>query len=200
MIYFCTYFKSEFIFFMKNLFIRNPFERLQKGAVVILCIVLAGTVSSCSSKSESDIDMSDIDFSNIENLYEQPLPVIQKCVQGKWKWYVSVGGESGISYHDNIFVDINSKYYVIEYGDGQQNTIFFEWQRREIFFPFFEDPLYKGKESYLMWNKNANGESLANGWFFESIKNDTLFVLVDTYPRHIYDFPYRLGFVRINEK
>ena len=41
---------------MKNLFIKNPFECLQKGAVVILCIVMAGTFSSCSSRSESDIE------------------------------------------------------------------------------------------------------------------------------------------------
>ena len=53
-----------------------------------LVLVLAGSFSSC----ENDIDMSNIDFSNIENLYEQPLPMIQKCVQGEWKLQYTTGG------------------------------------------------------------------------------------------------------------
>jgi len=161
-----------------------------------IALFLAGSMISCTNKQE-DIDMSKIDFSNIENLYKQPLPVIQKCVQGKWKWYVSIGGYSGVDYSDNIFVDIKSNYYVIEYENGQQRTIFYEWKRREISFPYSEHPLYKGEKTYLMWDKNANEETLSNGLFFGSIKNDTLIVHVDTYPRLIYDFPYELGFVRI---
>ena len=177
--------------------VKNPFERMQKGAVHALCVLmLAGSYFSCTSKTEDD--MSDTDFSNIENLYEQPLTVIQKCVQGKWKWYVSIGGHSGADYFDNIFVDIKDNHYVIEYEDGQQRIIFYEWKRREICFPYSEHPLYKGKKTYFMWDKSANEETLINGWFFESIKNDTLKVSVDTYPRKIYDFPYGLGFVRIN--
>ena len=51
-------------------------------------LVLAGSFYSC----ENDIDMSKIDFSNIENLYKQPLPVIQKCVEGSWKLQYSRSG------------------------------------------------------------------------------------------------------------
>ena len=91
-----------------NKVIKNPFERMQKGAVVALCIVLAGTFSSCNKKSDSDIDMSKIDFSNIENLYEQPLPVIQNAVQGEWQLQFSVGG-----FVYQKIIDIHSSYMYI---------------------------------------------------------------------------------------
>ena len=91
-----------------NKVIKNPFERMQKGAVIILCIVLAGTFSSCNKKSDSDIDMSKIDFSNIENLYEQPLPVIQNAVQGEWQLQFSVGG-----FVYQKIIDIHSSYMYI---------------------------------------------------------------------------------------
>ena len=34
---------------------------------------------------DDDIDMSLVDFSNIELLFGQSLPVVQKCMEGKWK-------------------------------------------------------------------------------------------------------------------
>lgn len=43
--------------------------------------------------------MPNIDFCNIENLYEQPLPIIQNCVQGKWQLQYSIGG---FSYQKNV--------------------------------------------------------------------------------------------------
>ena len=166
---------------MKIFFIKNPFERLQKGAVVILCIVLAGTFSSCSSRSESDIDMSDIDFSNIENLYEQPLPVIQKCVQGKWKWFISVGGDAGVTYPVKTFVDIKNDHIIIDYDDESQRTFYYTWKKRFV---------YGNKyETYLMWSTERD----AVIWHFESIKNDTL--CVGTAVEQIGSV-----FVRINEK
>ena len=106
---------------MKNV-MRIFFERLQKAAVPMLCVVcvvmMAGSFSSCQPNSNTDIpnddidisnndiDMSQIDFSNIENLYEQPLSVIQKCVQGKWKIYAQFGGFVGITYPENKFIEI----------------------------------------------------------------------------------------------
>jgi len=165
---------------MKNLFIKNPFECLQKGAVVILCIVLAGTFSSCSS-SENDIDMSDIDFSNIENLYEQPLPVIQKCVQGKWKWYAQYGGDAGVSYSVKTFVDIKNDHIIVDYDDESQLTFYYTWKKRFV---------YGNKyETYVMWSTERD----AVIWHFESIKNDTL--CVGTAVEQIVSV-----FVRINEK
>ena len=50
-------------------------------------LLMVGIFFSCSSKleenSDSDIDWSKIDLSNIENLYAQPLPVIKKVVEGQ---------------------------------------------------------------------------------------------------------------------
>ena len=161
-----------------------------------VALILSVSFSSCSCGKKDD--MSGIDFSNIENLYEQPLPVIQKCMQGKWKWYVSFGGHSGADYSDNTFVDIRHDHYIIEYENGQQRTVFYKWKRREICFPYSEHHLHKGKKTYFMWNKSTNNETFSNGWFFGSIKNDTLIVHVDTYPDVIYDFPYELRFVRID--
>ena len=59
----------------------SPVIKISFLKLAALALMLAGSFSSCAKKN--DIDMSKIDFSNIENLYEQPLPVIQKCVQGK---------------------------------------------------------------------------------------------------------------------
>jgi hypothetical protein len=43
-------------------------------------------------------------------LYAQPLPVIQKCIQGKWKWHEAFGGVAGISYPKDTYVDMNEDY------------------------------------------------------------------------------------------
>ena len=59
-------------------------------------LLMLGIFFSCSSKlgedSDSNIDWSKVDLSNIENLYAQPLPVIKKVVEGKWKLQYSEGG------------------------------------------------------------------------------------------------------------
>ncbi|MDR2148997.1 MAG: hypothetical protein LBE91_21360, partial [Tannerella sp.] len=60
---------------------------------LMVIVIFAGLFYSCDK--DDDIDMSKIDFSNIENLHEQPLQVIQKCVEGKWLWYSSCCGISG---------------------------------------------------------------------------------------------------------
>ena len=53
-------------------------------------IMLTGCFIACSTSKDviddvEEIDMSSIDFSNIENLFAQPLPVIQKCMEGGWE-------------------------------------------------------------------------------------------------------------------
>ena len=52
-----------------NRVIKNPFERVQKGAVVMLCIVYTMLVWSCQSKNEADQPLSDeqISFNLSEN-------------------------------------------------------------------------------------------------------------------------------------
>ena len=134
-----------------------------KTRVAILAamlLVFVGGFASCEEKA-ADIDTSKIDFSNIENLYAQPLSVIQKCVQGKWKWYVEFGGVVGISYSDSTFVDIDEDRCTIDYSDGTQQTIFFTWKRSYV---------DMGYETWVMWEKERDKAF----WCFHSIKNDTL--------------------------
>ncbi|MCL1942443.1 MAG: hypothetical protein FWF54_02700 [Candidatus Azobacteroides sp.] len=149
--------------------------------LVMLLPILGGSVVSC--KDDDNIDMSGIDFSNIENLYEQPLPVIQKCVQGKWKWYVSYGGIMGKNFSENTFVDINNDHYIVEYDDGLQLTWYFTWKKCSV---------NAGYKTYVMWDKERNEA----GWYFHSIKNDTLSVLSDI-PTGYADIPSGFGFIRI---
>ena len=122
-------------------------------------LVLAVSFFSCK---KNDIDMSQIDFSNIEKLYAQPLPVIQKCVQGKWKWYAQFGGVIGISYPENTYVDINDDHFIVEYDDGSQQKTYFTWKRH-----FIDD---RGYKMWVMWDIERN-EGI---WYFGEIKNDTL--------------------------
>ena len=110
------------------------------------------------------LDMANIDFSNIEDLYAQPLPVIQKCIEGKWKWYISIGGVVGVSYSENTFVDIYTDHYMVEYDDGNQRTFYFTGKR------YYSNLL--GFKTYVMWNNELD----QGIWYFETIKNDTLSV------------------------
>ena len=149
---------------------------------ILAMLLLAGSFSSCS---DDDIDMSEIDFGNIEDLYAQPLPVIEKCVQGKWKWIESCGGYVGCRYVDNTFVDIKKDHVVIDYADGTQGTFYFTYKKRLAYCVGNEE------YTYVMWNKD-NNEAF---WYFTSIKNDTLSVghspLTGNYPR------FESSFVRI---
>jgi len=122
------------------------------------------------------------DMSNIDNLYAQPLPVIKKCVEGKWKWYVSYGGLAGANYSDNTFIDIKEDHYVIDYEDGSQRTWYFTWERYNVI---------DIGQTYVMWNNTLNKA----GWYFVSIKNDTLMAASSTPTGP--DIPNSFGFVRV---
>ena len=154
----------------------------------MLSLLLLFLFTQCSKKEsdidmpeENDIDMPKIDFSNIEKLYELPLPVIQKCVQGKWQWYVSCGGVAGCQYDENTFVDINEDNYVIYYADGTQRSSDFTWVKLYLYIV--------ESETYAM--KSVDGAL----WYFTSIINDSLRVYSLSEPND--DFPFREGFIRI---
>ena len=51
-----------------------------KKLVVIMFFALLIFDNGCSKNNPTEID-----YSNIENLYEQPLEVIQESVKGKWR-------------------------------------------------------------------------------------------------------------------
>ncbi|MDR0508091.1 MAG: hypothetical protein LBH32_14945 [Dysgonamonadaceae bacterium] len=118
------------------------------------------------------IDMPDIDFSNIENLYAQPLPVIQKAVQGKWKVYqIALDGFwYNVSYPENLYIEFKDNYYVYwEYG-GKPDTVYFAWKKTAI--ENWRNPL-KGHITYVMW-KGKPEDDYADNWYFYNILNDTL--------------------------
>ena len=146
---------------------------------------------------------SDIDFSNIENLYEQPLCVIKKCVIGKWKLIITSGNQMGYYNTDingySTFVDITKDSVFVD-GDGiyqmdlQVNSSFaYTWARQEVeleiqainyskFSTFVIQPDFEKMDI-------STGEyHKAEGWVFHSIRDDLLWVRVN------YENPqYRFG-------
>ena len=128
-------------------------------------ILILACFGFCTTCNKSD-DTSGIDYSNIENLYEQPLPVIQKCVEGKWKWIVMFGDYVGAVYFENTYVEIDTDYIIIN-RDGVQQTINYKWIRDTF--------LTRNLESidrWVIWDTDQN----AGVWFFDSILSDTLSV------------------------
>ena len=137
-----------------------------------ILLLIAGSLSSCTKSGENDIDMSQIDFSNIENLYEQPLPVIQKCVQGKWKVYsIYVSGVVySVTYPEHSFIEFKDDSFIMYNDDGSQNITYFTWEKLLI-----EDQrsLLNGHETYMMCDNNQKN-TINSKWYFKSICNDTL--------------------------
>jgi len=82
---------------------------------IVIILILTGSLNSCQKNDNTNM-------ANIDNLYAQPLSVIQKYVQGKWKWYLSCGGIAGCDYSDNTIVDFEADHYIIDYKDGSQLT------------------------------------------------------------------------------
>jgi hypothetical protein len=78
---------------------------------LLIFLILVAFVS-CEKKT--------IDYSNIEDLYAQPLPVIQKCVEGKWKVYkhyvIGIGG--GTTYPENSYVYIQADRIIKTWDNG----------------------------------------------------------------------------------
>jgi len=141
--------------------------------LVMFLLILAGSVVSC--KDDDNIDMSKIDFSNIENLYEQPLPVIQKCVQGKWKWIrIYQYGVVGIIYPSNTFVNITENSVVITGENDFIKTFSYSWKKMNT---------SSGNMTYVMWNNEQNRAE----WYFNSIKNDSLSIDVDKVDKWDYE-------------
>lgn len=142
-----------------------------KITVLILCVActLLIFVSGCKKNSYSE----KIDFSNIENLYEQPLPVIQKAVLGKWQWVnIARDGFIGTIKPIDTFVEITENNVVItQIGDAA-------WIDKKIYMKSFSYVWKKKKTdsglTYVMWDSENN-----KGWYFYKILNDELSVLCD---------------------
>jgi hypothetical protein len=137
--------------------------KLLKLSAILL--ILAGVVSSC--EKEKDIDMSKIDFSNIENLYAQPLSVIQKAVQGKWKLYQTCGGVVGCTYHENFYIIITSNEIITDTNEGVHSVTLYSWKKKKV------DVSGELVNSYVLWPDGAD-ETAQVGRYFISLRNDTL--------------------------
>jgi len=97
-----------------------------------------------------------IDFSNIEDLYAQSLPVIQKCVQGKWEVKYTYGGIAGITPVSDTYIEIIGNKY-----NGQE----FQWKKCT-----FQMNDGKSHQTYAIHLKGFEEPHL----YFISIKNDSL--------------------------
>jgi hypothetical protein len=111
---------------------------------------------------------NDIDFSNIENLYAQPLPVIQKAVQGKWKVYeiTTYGIINNVGYPENMYCEFSNNHYIVS-NNEERSTYYFTWKKMQI--QNWITP-HVGEETYVMYE----GSQIIGNWFFLSIQNDTL--------------------------
>jgi len=150
-----------------------------KFLALILC--LAGSLFSCDKKDDND--MSKIDFNNIEDLYAQPLSVIQKCVEGKWKLQYFAGG---LCYQK--IIDSNGSYMYLT-----QDTIIKGSNTNEvttnspIIWEKMDDILGGGVSAYVLtYNRDTlineqDGVVIGEIPVFDSlipyqIKNDTLVI------------------------
>jgi ABC-type glycerol-3-phosphate transport system substrate-binding protein len=143
-----------------------------------ILLLLAGSFS-CGKEEET------IDISNIEDLYSQPLPIIQQCVQGKWNWYASYGGIPGIQYHEDTYVHFADTYYTIGRSDEETQTIPFVWKKLKPEPQFYN--LSYDNETYFICYPGEEGEQPV--WYFRSIRNDSLFV--GSYSGALYDILVR---------
>jgi len=160
--------------------IKNPFERLQKAAVASLFVfpaimlMMAGGISSCKN------DMSDIDFGNIEKLYEKPLPVIQEAVQGKWKLQYITGGLwfQKFDAPDDIYIYLTKNRIIM--GSGTEVTT-----DSPIIWKWTKDFFGGGSQGYLLTYNHVISISEQDGVIYKKvpiynslvpfqIQNDTL--------------------------
>jgi hypothetical protein len=140
-----------------------------------LVLIFSGISYSCSKNN--DIDTLNIDFSNIENLYAQQLPVIQKCIQGEWQWINVVynGVNPGFSLNET-FVEIKENIFeikTIDYDDFLKlhNTPSFSyyWEKTKIRLNSYDS---KTITTYvIMDNVQKN-----NNWWFSRIIDDYLYM------------------------
>lgn len=122
--------------------------------------------------------MSKIDFSNIEDLYAQPLPVIQKCMEGNWKLLYSTGGIMGetiVDKHDS-YMQITSERIII--GNKTNGVIIDSPITWEIVESFIRDPFGDRDAIIISYNIRTGTKSLiyADRLFPRQIKNDILIV------------------------
>jgi hypothetical protein len=170
---------------------------------IVLAFLLTGLIVTfgCTKVNTDEIlyakDTPETDFSNIENLYEQPLEVIQKCVQGNWKLqysslqYLPVGitPYPKITNPYGYYMYLTPNHIIAgndSLGNSTNSPII--WIKEENF-------LGSGKNPYLLTYNHYTEiteqdgiiyeeHQVANYLLFLAIRNDTLLVwncLIDGY-------------------
>ena len=93
---------------------------------------------SKEQNAKEHIDMSNIDFNNIENLFAQPLPVIQKCLEGQWNLLYSYGGLMGETITDTLgnYIQITKERIIMGNNTGIIIDAPVEWKELENFWGF----------------------------------------------------------------
>ena len=122
----------------------------KKVAILLMLAVL----STCRKEKE--------DLSNCEDLHKQPFDVVQKYVEGKWKWIESQTSHA-IWWPTNTDVYITKDRVVISGDDGYANDFSYSWKKHEY---------YPQSMSHVLWNNDQN----RGMWTFFELKNDTLFL------------------------
>ena len=123
---------------------------------------------------DTKFDMSLIDISNIDNLYAQPLPVIQKCLEGNWSLVFTYGGIEGKTIVDVLdsFMQITKERIVIgDNANGVRTNSLIEWIKLEKF--------YDNRDAHVIGYNYTGGTKspvYGNHLFPYSIKSDTLLV------------------------
>ena len=122
--------------------------------------------SDLDDSDYADIDMSEIDFSNIEDLIDQPIPVIQKCIQGRWKWLTD---PNSILYdwYANVYIEITEDQIVITGDCDTVQAGFYTWKKWEGSGPGVAG---NGRYYIMWWYTNLMREY----WYFVGMKGDTL--------------------------
>jgi len=140
--------------------------------LLFLFIQCSKNENDVDTSNDNDIDMPKIDFINIEKLYEQPLPVIQKSVQGKWKVYsiYTDGIIYNVTYPENEFIEFNNDFYITYNEDSSQSITYFTWEKHAV--EDWRSPL-NGYKTYMMCDKKQE-DAISSKLYFADIHNDTL--------------------------
>jgi len=141
-----------------------------------------------------------IDFNNIPNLYEQPLPIIKKIIDGKWQFNFIIHPHSIMIYQKiydrHVTIDTkNNSVHVISGENAHLNgnlwngflhtPSFFSWERKDVFFDVFQPNNYT---TYVMQFDNElefpkpGGIPIKVGWYFDKIIDSVLYVFWDNLP------------------
>ena len=167
----------RFLFFSRATFFRRC---LQKAVMVVFlffvtplisCIDSEGNVYYSVKVSASEFE-DKTDYSNIENLYKQPLHIIKKAVEGKWQllevFQHTILYDTIIRFEDT-FIEITKDSVIATRGEvdatkyGPGYSYSYKWHLRTA---------EKGYSYYGM--VPVGHEHYYVGDIFSSIKNDTL--------------------------